>query len=132
MTHKQIINYSLKKNGAYLDYPFGPEVPVVKVKAPTQDKGRIFVQAFYLQNEPKSTFNCTLESAEFYRNRYLGSVVRGWHCPPVQQPYFNTVNLDGSIPDKEIFRMIDHAYEVVVAKYPKYIQNEINNIDNER
>lgn len=32
-----------------------------------------------------------------------------------------TVSLDGSVPDDEILRMIDHAYEVVVAKYPKYI-----------
>jgi hypothetical protein len=49
----------------------------------------------------------------------------GWHCPPIQQPHFNSVNLDGSVPDEEIRAMIDHAYEVVVAKFPKYIQKEI-------
>jgi len=125
MTHEQIIDYCLKKNGAYLDYPFDPVVPVVKVKAPSQDKGRIFAQVFYLKGEPKVTVNCTPESAEFYRSIYPGSVVRGWHCPPVQQPHFNTINLDGSVPDDELLNMIDHAYDVVVAKYPKYIQQEI-------
>ena len=42
MTHKEIIDYCLKKPGAYLDYPFDPVIPVVKVKAPSQEKGRIF------------------------------------------------------------------------------------------
>jgi len=128
VTHEQIIEYCLKKNGSYLDYPFDPTVPVVRVKAASQDKGRIFAQIFFLRGEPKVTLNCTPESAEFYRSVYPGSVVRGWHCPPVQQPHFNTINLDGSVPDDEIFRMIDHAYDVVVKKYPKYIQKEISEV----
>lgn len=129
MTHEQIIEYCLKKQGAYLDFPFDPVTPVVKVKAPSQDKGRIFAQIFYLRGEPKATFNCTPESAELYRMIYPGSVVRGWHCPPVLQPHFNTVSLDGSVPDDEIIRMIDYAYEVVVAKFPKYIQKEIREVE---
>ena len=28
MTHEQIIEYCLKKNGSYLDYPFDPTIPV--------------------------------------------------------------------------------------------------------
>jgi hypothetical protein len=63
--------------------------------------------------------------ADFYRQAYPGSVVRGWHCPPVQQPFFNTVSLDGSVPDDEIYAMIDHAYATVVAKLPKYVQKEL-------
>jgi predicted DNA-binding protein (MmcQ/YjbR family) len=129
MTHQQIVDYCLKKNGAYLDYPFNPNIPVVKVKAPMQEKGRIFAQIFFLKGEPKVTLNCTPETAEFYRMIFSGSVVRGWHCPPVQQPHFNTINLDGTVPDDEIIRMIDHAYDVVVAKYPKYIQNEIKEVN---
>jgi len=129
MTHEQIFEYCLKKKGSYLDFPFDPVVPVVRVKSPTQDKGRIFAQVFYLCSEPKVTLNCTPESAAFYRMIYPGSVVRGWHCPPVQQPHFNTINLDDSVPDDEILRMIDHAYEVVVAKYPKYIQKEISEVE---
>ena len=43
----------------------------------------------------------------------------------LQQPHFNTVSLDGSVPDDEILYMIYHAYTVVVSKFPKYIQKEI-------
>ena len=129
MTHEQIIEYCLKKKGSYLDFPFEPTIPILRVKSPTQDKGRTFAQIITLRGDPKVTLSCTPESAEFYRSVYPGSVVRGWHCPPVQQPHFNTISLDGSVPDDEILRMIDHAYEVVVAKYPKYIQNEINEVE---
>jgi len=125
MTHQQIVDYCLKKPGAYLDYPFDPIWPVVKVRAPSQEKGRIFAQPFILRGEPKVTLNCTPETAEIYRHVYPGSVTRGWHCPPVQQPHFNTVNLDGSVPDEEILIMIDHAYQVVVGKMPKYLQREL-------
>jgi predicted DNA-binding protein (MmcQ/YjbR family) len=131
MTLEEIIEYCLTKTGATLDYPFDPIFPVVKVKAPSQSKGRIFAQPFILRGEPKVTLNCTPMSAEFYRTVYPGSVVRGWHCPPIQQPHFNTVSLDGSVPDDEIQAMIDHAYEVVVAKFPKYIQKEIREAYNE-
>lgn len=125
MTHQQIIDYCLQKPGAYLDYPFDPEYPVVKVKAPSQEKGRIFAQPFILRGEPKVTLNCTPASAEFYRSVYPESVTRGYHCPPVQQPHFNTVNLDGTVPNEEILLMIDHAYDTVVAKLPKYVQLEL-------
>jgi predicted DNA-binding protein (MmcQ/YjbR family) len=125
MTHAEIIGYCLTKPGAYLDYPFDPVTPVVKIKAPSQKKGRIFAQVFTLGGQPKATFNCTPESAALYRAAYPGSVVRGWHCPPVQQPHFNTVSLDGSVPDGEILRMIDHAYEVVLGKLPKYVREEL-------
>ncbi len=129
MTLDQIINYCLKKPCAYLDYPFDPIYPVVKVKAPSQERGRIFAQPFILRGNPKVTLNCTPNSADFYRSIYSGSVVRGWHCPPVQQQHFNTVNLDGTVPDDEILRMIDHAYAVVIAKMPKYLQKEIKDIE---
>ena len=125
MSHDEIIKYCLEKFGAYLDCPFGPACPVVKVKAPSQEKGRIFAQTFMLRGEPKLTLNCTPASAEFYRNAYPGLITRGWHCPPVQQPHCNTISLNGDVPDDEILRMIDHAYDVVVAKLPKYAQREL-------
>jgi predicted DNA-binding protein (MmcQ/YjbR family) len=125
MTQQKIIDYCLQKSGAYLDYPFGPETTVVKMKSTSLDKGRIFAQAFMFHGEPKVTLNCRPDSAEFYRSVYPGSVTRGYHCPPIQQPHFNTINLDGVVPDDELLLMIDHAYDVVLMKFPKYIQREI-------
>jgi len=127
MTLSEIEAYCLTKPGAYLDWPFNPEFPVVKVKAPTQDKGRIFAQPFILRGEPKVTLNCDMMMGDLYRSIYPGAVTRGYHCPPVQQPYFNTIALDGAVPDDVLIEMIEHAYKVVVGKLQKKFQRELLN-----
>ena len=124
MTHNEIITYCLTKNGAYLDYPFGPDVSIVKVRS-GDGPARIFAQAFMLKGEPKATFNCDAMTGDFYRTLYPNAVTRGYHCPPVQQPYFNTVSLDGSVSDDELLNMIDHSYKTVVAKLPKKSRMEL-------
>ena len=131
MTLNEIETYCLTKPGAYLDWPFGPEFSVVKVKAPSMEKGRIFAQPFILRGESKVTLNCDMMTGELYRAIYPGTVSRGWYCPPIQQPYFNTVALDGTVPDDVLIEMIDHAYKFVVGKLPKKIQKELEDAANE-
>ena len=125
MTLIEIEEYCIKKCGAYLEYSFGPDFPVIKVKAPSQEKGRIFAQPFMLRGEPKVTLNCDMATSEIYRAIYPDNVTRGYHCPPVQQPYFNTITLDGAVPDDVLIEMIDHSYSVVVGKLPKKYQKEL-------
>lgn len=115
----ELIKYCLTKNGAYKDYPFGADVTVIKVKK------RIFAQIFSLGGEPMLTFNGDIPTGEFYRGLYPEYVTRGYHCPPVQQPYFNTVKLRSDIPKEEIFRMIDGSYTYVVSKMPKNQQESL-------
>lgn len=55
---------------------------------------------------------------------YPQKVVRGYHCPPVQQPYWNTVHLN-DFPDVELLNMIDHAYETVLHSFSKKVQKQI-------
>ena len=64
-------------------------------------------------------------SGEFYRGIYPGAVTRGYYCPPIQRPYFNTVTLDGTVPDDVLAEMIDSAYKVVVGKFPKKYRKEL-------
>jgi predicted DNA-binding protein (MmcQ/YjbR family) len=124
-----LLDYCLAKPGAYLDYPFGPDVAVVKVRAPTQPCGRVFAQVFTLRGVPTATLSCDPLTAEEYRALYPGLVVRGYHCPPVQQPYFNSLPLSGGVPDEDILELADTAYEAVVAKLPKYRQRELAAVD---
>ena len=58
------------------------------------------------------------------------NVVRGYHCPPVQQPYWNTIYLD-DFPDEELLNMIDHAYETVFKSFSKKVQKEIRELNGE-
>ena len=114
MTAVEIEAYCLAKAGAYRDLPFG-EIPVCyKVH------GKIFAQLY----PDKITLKCTVFSGEAFRQAYPGVVVRGYHCPPVQQPYWNTIYLD-AFPESELPMMIDHAYETVVLGFSKNIQREI-------
>lgn len=125
MTIQQVIDLCLSHKGAYLDHPFGPESTIVKVGKTAEKPGRIFAQVFELKGKDIVTLNCERMTGEFYRQLYPGVVVRGYHCPPVQQPYFNTFPLDGRVPDEMIAEMIGHSYQTVVGKLPKYIQKTL-------
>ena len=72
----------------------------------------------------KITLKCTADVGDFYRRMYPDIVVRGYHCPPVQQLYWNTVYLSG-FPDDELLNMIDHAYNTVINSFSKKIQKQI-------
>lgn len=119
MTHSEILGHCLSKKGAYEDHPFGDGVTVIKVKK------RIFAQLFFLKGTPMLTFNGDIPTGEFYRTMYPNFIKRGYHCPPVQQPYFNTVDLSGDIPDEEILHMLDGSYKYVVSKLTKKLQKEL-------
>ncbi len=120
MTEQEFMNYCLNKCGAYLDFPFGSDVAVIKVGK------RIFAQLFELKGITTVTLNCTFEGGLYYRSTYPDIVTRGYHCPPVQQPYFNSMPLE-KLSDETLIEMIEHSYETVFNKLPKYKQKEINN-----
>lgn len=115
MTREEIEIYCLAKPGAYRDFPFG-DVPVC-----FKLRGKIFAQLY----PEKITLKCTAFSGEAFRAAYPGIVVRGYHCPPVQQPYWNTIDLT-RFPSEELPLMIDHAYETVFSGLPKKVQREIS------
>ena len=114
MDTEEIKAYCLSKPKAVETYPFGEWPVCIKVA------GKIFAQ-IYLD---KLTLKCTAFSGQMFRDAWPGVVVRGYHCPPVQQPYWNTINL-GRFPHEELPMMIDHAYETVFCSLPKKVQKEI-------
>ena len=115
-----LIEYCLKKNEAYEDYPFGDDVLCIRLK------GKIFAQFFYLKGQPKVTLKCEPDFGDFMKTQYPGAVTRGWHCPPNMQPYFITVALDSFIPHAEIMPIIDHAYIAVLKKLPRKLRDELS------
>lgn len=112
MKSEEILKYCLSKPGAYLDYPFG-DIPIcVKVD------GKIFMELYPNPTDYKITLRCEAMLADFYRQQYPNNIVRGYHCPPVQQRYKNTIYLEG-FDDNLVLDMIDHSYSQVIAKMPK-------------
>ena len=118
MTAEEIGTYCLAKHKAYEDHPFG-ETPICY-----KLRGKIFAQLYPDLKDYKITLKCTAFSGSAFRAAYPGVVVRGYHCPPVQQPYWNTIYLD-EFPEEELPFMIDHAYETVLGSFGKKVQKEI-------
>ena len=114
MTQEEIKAYCLAKPGAVETHPFGDWPACYKVG------GKIFAQVY----PDKITLKCTAFSGEAFRAAYPGVVTRGYHCPPVQQPYWNTIDL-AQFPPEELPMMIDHAYETVVSKLSKSAHPEL-------
>ncbi|MBP3700729.1 MAG: MmcQ/YjbR family DNA-binding protein [Lachnospiraceae bacterium] len=118
MQPEDIKKYCLSKYKACETYPFG-QVPICY-----KINNKIFAQLYPYEWDYKITLKCTAEYGQFYRQVYPDQVVRGYHCPPVQQPYWNTIYLD-DFPEEELYNMIDHAYETVWKGFSKKVQRQL-------
>lgn len=101
--------YLLNRPDAWQDYPFGPDVAVFKINQ------KMFATLGYEKNVARINLKCDPEEALALRDIFP-AVVPGYH---MNKAHWNTVILDGSIPQGEIERMIDRSYALVVKGLPK-------------
>lgn len=120
MDNIQAQQYLLNKVEAIEYFPFGPDVSVFKVKH------KMFATLSLGKGNEKGTngkmaghhcinLKCEPDEAVMLRDIF-DSVIPGYHMNKTQ---WNTVILDGSIPQGEIERMIDNSYMLVVSKMVK-------------
>ncbi|MFT2090972.1 MmcQ/YjbR family DNA-binding protein [Paraglaciecola sp. 2405UD69-4] len=119
--------YLLQKPFTIEDYPFGEGVAVFKVKTKmfaTLSLGKMGKgKAKNSQGDGVYWMNLKCDPTHAIELRDIfPSVIPGYHMNKV---HWNTVILDGSIPQGEIERMIDHSFELVVAKMTKKDQQSI-------
>jgi predicted DNA-binding protein (MmcQ/YjbR family) len=89
--------------GSAADYPFGPGVRVYKVM------GKVF--ALLTEEEPyRISLKCDPDLAEILRASFA-AVQSGYH---LNKRHWNTLSLDGSMPDDQVEDLIRHSYELVV------------------
>jgi predicted DNA-binding protein (MmcQ/YjbR family) len=93
------------KPGSAEDYPFGDEVAVFKVA------GRMFALVSLGPAPGSISLKCDPGLAADLRGRYAG-VTPGYH---LNKRHWNTVALDGSVPDEEVLELVDHSYDLVLA-----------------
>ncbi len=103
------------KPGAVEDYPFGDEVAVFKVA------GKMFALVPLGEAPGSVSLKCDPGFAASLRDRYAG-VTPGYH---LSKRHWNTVTLDGSVPDEEVLELIDHSYDLVVARLTKAQRNQL-------
>ncbi len=97
--------YCISKKGSTETFPFGDDTLVFKAK----DKIFALVN---LDGDLSINLKCDPALAIELRERY-SSVTPGYH---MNKKHWNTVMLNGSVPDKEVFAWIDHSYDLIVGK----------------
>jgi len=108
MNIETLREYCLTKNNVTESFPFDDVTLVFKVD------GKMFVLV-NLEGELSLNLKCDPELALELRERYQ-AVTPGYH---MNKKYWNTVSLDGTIPDNLVFSWIDHSYEQVLKKTKK-------------
>ena len=115
MDSKPLFLYSLRKQGAVEDYPFGPGVIVMKVG------GKMFALLAIKDGQDCISLKCDPGYAEILRQQYE-SITPGYH---LNKRHWNTLQIDGSIPEKEVRQFIDHSYDLVVKSLTRENRNQL-------
>jgi predicted DNA-binding protein (MmcQ/YjbR family) len=105
----RVIAACAAKPGAAEDYPFGGEVAVFKVG------GKMFALVALGPPPGSVSLKCDPDLAAGLRRRYA-AITAGYH---LNKRHWNTITLDGSVPDDELLGLIEHSYELVVARLPR-------------
>jgi len=113
---EEISEFASTLAGVVEEQPFGPSVDVLKVG------GKIFA-ILSPESSPESlSLKCDPELAIELRLQYA-AVIPGYH---LNKRLWNTVHLDGSIPDDEVMHMVTHSYEQVVAGLSKSVRQSLH------
>lgn len=112
MTPAKLKRYLLTKPEAIEDFPFGPDAAVYKVE------GKMFALSFYRNGQLSVNLKCNPREAIELRDVF-SAVQPAYH---MNKQHWNTVILDGSLPDGEVQRMIDHSYGLVVKGLKKAVR----------
>lgn len=104
MDYNAARDYLLSRPEAVEDFPFGPNAAVFKIK------DKMFALLSARKGVPSINLKCDPEGAQALRDIFPG-VLPGYH---MNKKHWNTVLLDGSVPNYEIERMIDRSYGLVV------------------
>jgi predicted DNA-binding protein (MmcQ/YjbR family) len=103
------------RRGAVETYPFGPDTAVYKVG------GKMFALVPWSADPPTVSLKCDPEWAELLRKAY-DAVRPGYH---LNKKHWNTLVLDGSIPDDELDELIEHSYHLVLESLPQRIRSAL-------
>jgi predicted DNA-binding protein (MmcQ/YjbR family) len=108
-TPGQLRSLCLDFNGTEETFPFNPETSVFKVG------GKMFALSALDGDPLKVSLKCDPDLAIRLRAEHP-AITEGWH---LNKRHWNTVLLDGSLPDLLVREMIEDSYDLVVASLPR-------------
>lgn len=106
---KEVIDYCLTFDSVFEDYPFHDDNwCVIRHKKNKKVFAWIFDKDGYVWINVK----CDVEWRDFWRNAFE-SVIPAYH---LNKTHWNSIILDGTIPVKDIKRMIGESYDLTKEK----------------
>ena len=115
MNPAELRHHCLSFTGAEETFPFGPETSVFKVA------GKMFALSRLGADSLRVSLKCEPELAEQLRASYP-AIRPGYH---LNKRHWNTVTLDGSVPDGTVEDMLEDSYDLIVAKLPRRARREL-------
>ena len=120
-TREEALKYALSFPLAYQEAPFhDPNWQLVRVKG----SGKAFLWTYERDGAINLNVKVDPEWRDFWRNAYE-AVIPGYHQ---NKEHWNTIILDGSIPDKEVKRMIAESYDLITDSPSKRIYEAVKKI----
>lgn len=107
--YSAIRNYCNVKPGTTASYPFGEGVLVYKAI------NKMFALLDEKTEPLRMNLKCDPEDSQALRAEYE-AIIPGYH---MNKKHWNTLILDGSLPESLIFELIDHSYDLVVRGLKK-------------
>lgn len=107
--------YCLSKPGSTEDTPFDANTLCFRVS------GKIYA-LLDIDLFDSVNLKCDPERAVELREQHEG-ISPGYH---MNKRHWNTIRLDGSIPDPLLLELVDHSYQLVFDSLPKKIQSAIS------
>ena len=115
MTRDQVLDLCTNMRGAVEDYPFGDDVAVFKVG------GKMFALVMLAGEPGRLNLKCDPEWALELRAKHA-AVIPGYHT---NKRHWNTVTLDGSLPDELVHDMVEDSYDLIVAALPRAVRERL-------
>jgi predicted DNA-binding protein (MmcQ/YjbR family) len=115
MDATELRRWCLEQPGAIEDFPFGPETSVFKVA------GKMFALSALDRAPLAVSAKCEPELAAQLRHSYP-AIRPGYH---LNKRHWNTITLDGSLPDQLVRDLVEDSYDLVVSALPRRLRQEL-------
>ncbi|MDD6332440.1 MAG: methylated-DNA--[protein]-cysteine S-methyltransferase [Clostridium sp.] len=120
-TRKEALDYGLSFPNTYVEAPFhDPNWQLVRVKG----SKKAFLWTYIREDYVNLNVKTDPEWRDYWRSAF-SSVIPGWHQ---NKEHWNTIILDGTIPDEAVRKMIAESYDLVTDSPTKRIYEAVKKI----
>ena len=119
MNIEEFRTYCLSKKGVTESFPFDEQTLVFKVM------GKMFALTGLERIPTQVNIKCDPERSASLREEYDGIIFGAFHMSKL---HWNSVVIEGTLPNVLLLELIDHSYDLVVAKLTEKVKEELKNL----